>query len=478
MKKCILVFIFSFFISCAWSQALHVTATIINADGDKENVTLANGKDLTLSKDAKGIKTLIINSDNLPAGDKLVVSAVNDKFEYTSAGTAKVFTFKTDLIGNEITIQHFDKANLEIGGDLIKFRMLNATGETGDDGTRGGGTRGGDVNVAASIMKQLDSDYPDIKATPFGYISPKDKDHIIHVFFDYLGNSLMSTPPSGISNAQYMVHIYYPSSSAEPDKISYSVKQKSGSFNSSLVFNNTNIRGSIPGILQSGEKIDKITHKSILLATATDDLSFDVVASSKDGSTITKTVLESYTIKMSPTYHGSFDIGLIKTKLSNPIYTMVQLPGTTDSVVKQTNESPKMVATVMASFYVSPIILLESLLGIKSSPFYKITGRNFLDDHKIYERFYPTIGIGVSDKALQNFFFGINWEIARGLAVFGGWHYGKVHTFNMPGYKVMETKVTRDQFDFYQNDHWETGKAFGAKIDIMVIRNLFGASTP
>src|SRR5690606_20085419 len=123
---------------------------------------------------------------------------------------------------------------------------------------------------------------------------------------------------------------------------------------------------------------DGITERTFLLGTATDDLAFDIIAAKKEEQ-ITKTVLESYTIKMSPVYHGSFDVGFIKTDLSNPAFSLVQLPNSTDQVVKFTDDSPKGVVTIMASFYVSPVILLQSVFGKKKIPFYKLTGRSFLD---------------------------------------------------------------------------------------------------
>jgi hypothetical protein len=133
----------------------------------------------------------------------------------------------------------------------------------------------------------------------------------------------------------------------------------------------------------------------------------------------------------------------------------------------------------MASFYVSPVVLLESLgrrySGRSKIPFYKLTGRNFLDDHKIYERFYPTVGVSLSSRVFENLFFGINWEVARGLAIFGGWHYGRVNTFEMPGFEQSVTPVTQKEFDFYRNTRWKTSRAIGVKLDILIIRNLFTA---
>ena len=90
---------------------------------------------------------------------------------------------------------------------------------------------------------------------------------------------------------------------------------------------------------------------------------------------------------------------------------------------------------------------------------------------------YPAVGAGISDRSFENLFAGINWEIARGLCVFYGWHWGKVHTFTMTNYIASETPVTEKQFEFYQNNAWKRSSAFGLKLDILVIRNLFGSDS-
>lgn len=452
----------------SYSQSIHVKFITTTPDGNEE-VDMANSKDIEISKTIKVLKSITLNCKDLPATHKLKITAAGESKDYTTPNVETKLDFTNDILNKEITIQHFDNAGTEIVADVIKFRFIPEVvkRDTPTADNTGGKT------LQNSINDFLVANYSRFESTPFGYIDPSDKERRIHIFFDYFGNSLLSTIPSGISNAQYVVHIVYPFSLAEPNKVSYSVKQKSGSFSSALLFINSNIRTQIPVSLQSGEKYDGITERMFQLGTSTDDLTFDIIAATKDDKII-KTVLETYTIKMTPVYHGSFDIGLIKTDLSNPTYNLVQLPNSTNQVVKQTDESPKGVVTVMASFYVSPVVLLESVFGKKKTPLYKLTGRNFLDDHKFYERFYPTIGVSISDKAFENIFYGINWEIARGLSIFGGWHYGKVRTFEMPNFQAGVTPVTNAEFAFYQKTKWMTSTAFGVKLDIMIVRNLFG----
>jgi hypothetical protein len=457
--------IFSFF--CSHAQ-LHIEYVHTESDGIKTNDPIVKDKDIEVPNERAELKSIIINCKDLPAGDKLKITVAGETKEYTTPNVETPFTFTNDLLNKEVSIQHFNSAGTEVAADALKFRFIPATKNNNN-----GNDKGNSTILQPSIDEYLQKNYSTLESTPFGYIDPTDKQRKIHLFFDYLGNSLLSTIPSGISNAQYIVHIIYPFSLADPNKVSYSIKQKSGSFSSALLFNNSNINTNGLFKTQSGEKYDGITERAFVLGTSTDDLTFDIIAATKDNQ-INKTVLETYTIKMSPVYHGSFDVGLIRTNLSNPTYSLVQDPNSTNQVVKQTDESPKGVVTVMASFYVSPIILLESVFGKKKIPFYKLTGRSFLDDHKFYERFYPTIGIGVSDKAFENIFYGINWEVARGLSIFGGWHYGKVKTFEMPNFQAGVTPVTSDQFEFYQNTKWKTSTAIGLKLDIMIVRNLFG----
>ena len=457
--------LFSYFFSYA---QLHVEYVHTETDGIKTSDPIVKDKDIQIPKERTDLKSIIIKCRDLPAGEKLQITAVGESpKDYTTANAETSFAFLTDLLNKEVSIKHFNAAGTEVSTDAIKFRFIP------EPNNNNGGGGNNNTAIQPSIDDYLLKNYSTLEATSFGYIDPTDKQRKIHIFFDYLGNSLLSTIPSGISNAQYIVHIIYPFSLADPNKVSYSIKQKSGSFSSALLFNNSNINTNGIFKTQSGEKYDGITERAFVLGTSTDDLTFDIVAATKDNQ-ITKTVLETYTIKMSPVYHGSFDVGLIKTDLSNPTYSLVQDPNSTNHVVKQTDESPKGVVTVMASFYVSPIVLLESVFGKKKIPFYKLTGRSFLDDHKFYERFYPTIGVGISDKAFENIFYGINWEVARGLSIFGGWHYGKVKTFEMPNFQPGVTPVTNDQFEFYQNTKWKTSTAIGIKLDIMIVRNLFG----
>ncbi len=116
----------------------------------------------------------------------------------------------------------------------------------------------------------------------------------------------------------------------------------------------------------------------------------------------------------------------------------------------------------------------------KNIPNYKLTGRNFLDDHKIWERIFPAIGVAISDKAFKNLFFGANWELARGASVFAGVHYGEVNTFNADvNFKFEQTVIDEADFRLRSNREWKHRFAIGANLDVLIITNLFRtASSP
>jgi hypothetical protein len=127
----------------------------------------------------------------------------------------------------------------------------------------------------------------------------------------------------------------------------------------------------------------------------------------------------------------------------------------------------------MATFYSSPVIWFEKLLSKKSIPNYKLVGRSFLDDHAIYERIYPTIGLSINQDARENLFFGLNWEFARGGSIFIGGHYGGVNTFDSSGgFQIGITPLTQAQFDYRVGTHMKADWAMGVNLDLLVIRNL------
>lgn len=304
----------------------------------------------------------------------------------------------------------------------------------------------------------------------------------VHLFFDLNGNPIMSSIPQGLSNMQYVVHIFYLTDVDNPNRIDYTVNQVKGEFNGSIVFNNTeklttfDLRNS-GDIKQNGTNYNWI-HKEILLSTSTSDIKFEInriiMKNPNSLLEIEKSTLNTYGISMSPVYHGTFEIGIVNSNLSNPTYELVESSDNPDAkVVNESNNSNRGYITAMATFYLSPVVVVRKIFG-SDIPSYKLTGRNFLDDHKIYERFYPSVGVGIGDKIFENLFFGLSWEFARGGSFWAGGHYGKVNIFNKPANFEFEKTVTSDsEFKLWKDSDWDMEFAVGINLDIKLVKNLF-----
>jgi hypothetical protein len=409
-----------------------------------------------------------------------VTSAGSSEYLQGQNNTSVTYTFNDKITNKEITIKDVNTAtNAET--DLLTFKFIQAAG------TRVAGSGETDEEDVLEPLANFAARFiADFELTKTGWIrvetagmTPKEKRenaNVTHMFFDEFGNNLLGTIPQGISNRQYVAHIIYKGYSDREGVTRYSVKQKTGSFSSALNVNNQGILSKLPNNLQGGEEEAFGAWKvaDFPLGIATDDLTFDIMATTiDDKGKPAKGVLETHTIKMAPVYHATIDVGLINSELRNANFSLVDAPdGSGNKVVQETDRSPKGIVTVMATFYTSPVVMIKRLIN-RDEPDYKLTGRSYFDDHSLLERIYPTIGVSVSNKSFENLFFGLNWEVARGLSVFGGGHWGKVNVFQKPGYVRGTTPVTQAEFDFYKNTSWDVDWAYGVKLDLLIVTNLF-----
>lgn len=307
----------------------------------------------------------------------------------------------------------------------------------------------------------------------------------VHIFLDQYGNSIYGTMPQGIADRQYVVHVIY-QTGINTDLAIFDIKKTKGNFNPALNYLNSEIGKSsaTSGKTDSTKNTSNYTwvHKEFLLGTSTTDVEFDLtkttIANVEKPYDYKNDKISSYAINMTPTYHGSFNVGFVNSSLENPTYQLVENPlNSSEKVVKRTNTGNRGVTTLMATIYTSPIVLIERLFN-KDIPWNKTYGRNFLDDHKIYERLYPVIGVGFTDKSLENVFYGLNWEVTRGAGIFFGWHWGKVNTYKTTsGFEFEKTPTTQAEFDLNTNQQWKTSSlCVGVNIDPSLILRLFNGN--
>jgi hypothetical protein len=446
-------------------------------------------------------KSASLTTQPLFRGQEILIAEKPEEFKIVSSEHSKTFVLtkmgdnqnevETEFTGNKPT--NVDLKSLEFNDGKATFQIKDK--QTNNvlltfyltlppEITKDNGSDKFQKVIQIPLSTFLESLKFDIDPTQYGLIINdgntryKGKQYV-HIFLDQYGNSIYGTIPQGIADRQYVIHVIY-QTGTKNDLTVFDVKKTKGSFNPALNYLNSDIRS----IATSRKDDDKTTqygwvHKEFLLGISTSDIEFDVtkttIANGDKPYEYKQDKISSYAINMTPTYHGSFNFGFVNSRLENPTYQIIDNPlNSSEKVVKRTNTGNRGVTTIMATIYTSPIVLLQKLRN-KDIPWNKTYGRNFLDDHKFYERIYPVIGVGLTDNSLENFFYGVNWEITRGAGLFLGWHWGKINTYRAPdGFEFEKTPTTQTEYDLNTNQQWETSTlSVGVNIDPFLILRLF-----
>jgi hypothetical protein len=323
--------------------------------------------------------------------------------------------------------------------------------------------------------------FPEIEINRYGIVIPEDAPgntafkgkHYIHIFFDENGESLLQAIPPGIPGMQYVVHILYAKNTTD-NTPAFRIRQTKSSFNPRVVFE-SNVLELKSGAITPDNAAQFVWEcEELLLSASTGDIEFEIEKTTGDK----KGSLGKYTIKMVNVYQGAFNVGLLNTRLANPSFELLPSAGNpNDKVVKRNLDEDRGVVTLMATWYFSPVVFLKRKLFQKDIPEIRQYERNYLYDHSLFERIYPTVGVSVSEKVVENLFAGFNWEFARGGALYFGWHFGKVNYFvHDESFKFEETPVTEADFNLRTKQRWCSAFAFGLNIDLKILANLTGTA--
>jgi hypothetical protein len=296
----------------------------------------------------------------------------------------------------------------------------------------------------------------------------------IHLFFDEFGNSILTSIPQGEAYKEYVIHVLYRQTSANQFK--FSINQTKGFFNNRLFLDNSGSFRSDKDSEKPSPVFSTWMHSELKLRPSNDEnIEFTIrktdVIASKSEDVITKS------IRIEKRFHGSFDIGLLNTNLANPTFELVDSPSKTgEKVVKKSNDGNYGTVTAMFTYYFSPIRALRYLVNPKSIDKKTLKGRSYYNDHEWYERLYPALGVSISQSAFKNLFLGVNFEFARGGNFFFGRHFGEINTFNSDSnFKFGDTSITSASFELKKDKSWESDWCYGLKLDISIIKELFGS---
>jgi len=427
--------------------------------------------------------------------------------KYTISNSGATQTFLTDGAYHSVTfpadVRDSSTAIASDQGAVIgaPFILKSSAPDTGNpdtgNNTRSSGTKlimPKDKSASQYLTNTLFKDQIDyfknigLKIKKGAANSKYTGDDYVHLFFDQNANSLLRSIPIGIGKGNYVVHVVYLVPEDNPLNIQYNVNQISAYIDEGITIRGD---GDLSGnaITLAGKEGEKAVelkwqHFEIMLTPSSYDVVFDITRS---GLLLTDGVVESpdtkiiatRMIRMKKIYHGSIDVGVIKSNLENPTYTLTaSATDATQMVVKKSDQGSRVIASAMYTFYLSPVILLEKLLNPTKVRNYQIEGRSFVDDHRIYERIYPTVGIGLSNRLLDNVFLGGKWEFIRGGSLFAGYHWGKVNVLDVEeNFEFGTATMTQATFDLKKDIEWDGSFCAGLNLDLRIITNLFRTGT-
>ncbi|MDD2987137.1 hypothetical protein [Flavobacterium sp.] len=489
-----LLFLFLFSSSLLFSQSSLNFKFKVN--GTTDEYSIDNLSNVVFQQEVKSIAIKSVTAETPAKNYKLDVN--DQQKDFLSDGQySTFFDFNFDIREIGITILN-TSGNAVALPFILKKPQIDAGSQNQSTGT---GIFPVEKNATDYVLNKLLDGYtltnmPGIgniikkvsTANNLNYLSNYIGENYIHLFFDQNGNSIISSIPIGISRANYVVHIVYLAPENNLSLIDYSINQSLADINEGVIIrgegslgNNLNLQSG------SGTTTTKLVwkHTELLLTGSSNDIKFDIVRNiyqlNNGQLSISNTnTVASRIIKIKKTYHGSLDVGIISTNLENPTFSLVNSPLDPNvKVVSRTNGGNRVLASAMYTFYVSPVILIQRyILGDKKIKNYQLEGRNFVEDHEIYQRIYPTFGIGLSDRLLDNLFGGFKWEFVRGGSVFVGYNWSKVNVLNVDAdFEYGNSTITQESFDLKKDNRFRRDFCFGLNLDTRIIFNLFQKST-
>lgn len=477
MKKIILLSLlaFPFFLTAQ---------TFMIKVGDNEYNT-SKIPDVSFNNEIKDIEIKIETADKTPVQYELTSNG--ESLPFPTDGNYTKLTFKKDIRGGGLVIKS-DKKTI-VGQFILSVAEEEEEIPTHSETVAPKLLMEGDQTARQYVVNKLYSGRTIRYVENRGLIINKIKgdetsgEDYVHIFLDQNGNSLINSIPVGTSMAKYVVHVIYLVPKGNPMAVAYTAVQGDADIEEGVVIRG---EGSLQNgfKLQMGEKSADIevewAHTETVFTPSAFDIPFDVVRTGFEINNGTLSVSRPTTvaarkIKIKKMYHGSIDVGILSTNVENPSFSLTaSASDPAVMVVKKSDTGSRVLASAMYTFYLSPVILLEKIFAPSTVRNYKLEGRSFADDHRLYERIYPAAGIGLSDRLLDNIFVGFKWEFIKGGSFFLGYNWSKVNTIDVPDDFVFgETAMTQPAYDLKTDTKWRDGLCFGLNLDVRIIKNIF-----
>ncbi|MEZ5106644.1 MAG: hypothetical protein R2757_19230 [Draconibacterium sp.] len=390
-------------------------------------------------------------------------------------------SYKLYIDGNEFT----DQARIIVDGSSLKFKVakeiktiLKEQVKTKENPLqlrlslmkKGGATKV-DLNTFAFIKEDDDPsavvatqypqeiyNYVNERYSAFSSYIRERKNNIIkvnntvHIFVDEFGRTYFTGwPTTSREDYSYTIHLFYYYDGANEKNF---VASFDGVFEPVFeIYNNPKVTGASTSALKDNSDKPLVGVKEVIFSNNGPYTgSFTVKIAEKDSSQL----LVNKTINVAKTHHISLSAGLVSSFLKDPSgFEKYPLDGGDSTLIADDPESRGLI-TLMATFYPKPRNLLFPPTNWQ-------------------ERIGFVVGTRIDKNFNENFLSGVSYDVARGMALTAGAHYGRVNKLVYDGdFTFGETPYSRE---IKSKKEWKVGWYFGLVIDLRVFGVLFNPTS-
>lgn len=176
-------------------------------------------------------------------------------------------------------------------------------------------------------------------------------------------------------------------------------------------------------------------------------------------------------VRINSLYNVAIGASFVSTDLEKPSFDVFPVTGTTSNTINTVNNGSRTLATFNVIYYWKPTI--DWVTGELKGKSNITRGRDILKEATFWERLNPTFGVAINSEWSENYFFGLNFEFARGGSISAGWHYGKVQELADSNFKLGTDVYTGTKEEIKLTDTWRTGFFFGITLDTRIFNKMF-----
>jgi hypothetical protein len=279
-----------------------------------------------------------------------------------------------------------------------------------------------------------------------------DTEQVVHVFIDHYGKLYGNSVPTS-SKEEYRYQLHVITSNCHVDKFNFSFSY-TGSYEPEFnVYNTFETEKKVTP--QSAKELKYLSLDYAVIGPFTGQFTLKLDREDAPQGTNRKTLLDTK-VNVAKRYYVSIAAGLFGSGLRNPssIEKFALAPGDTTLVADDYNRV-RGVFTVVATFYPAGRSFLFPPKGSVIGP----------------ERLGFIVGAQLNDKLEENFFGGLSFDVARGLSLTTGLHFGRRNY--VVGHQDFEFGTDKFEGELKIKKEWAAGLFVGVIVDARVVGQLF-----